>query len=103
MILLSAVLLCSAMGVRGEVVEFRRALVILVMRSIVITCGHNLETHNLPGLCMGFLGKFMSAFRTLQGALGMPVPGFVIPSLVVLSGSAMCVGRPFVFLSRSSM
>ncbi len=30
----------SAMGVGGNVVELGRALVIFVMRSVVITCGH---------------------------------------------------------------
>jgi hypothetical protein len=29
------------MGVGGEIVKFRCPLVILVMRSIVIACGHN--------------------------------------------------------------
>jgi hypothetical protein len=102
-ILLSALFLRAAMGMRGDIVEFRGPLVILIMRSIVITCGHKLKTHNLPGLCVGFLGKFISTLRVLQRALGMPIPGLVIAFLVVLGGSAMCVGRPLVFLSCSSV
>jgi hypothetical protein len=102
-ILLSAVLLGTSMRVGGDVVEFRRPLVILVMRSIVITCGHKLKTHNLPGFCMGFLGKFISTLRVLQRALGMPVPGLIIALFVVLGRCAMCVCRPFVVFGRSSV
>ncbi len=40
-VLLSVFLTRSAMGVGGEIVKFRCPLVILVMRSIVIACGHN--------------------------------------------------------------
>jgi hypothetical protein len=39
-ILLSMLLVSRAMGVRGNIVEFRRPLVIFVMRPVVITCGH---------------------------------------------------------------
>jgi len=102
-ILLSAVLLGTSMGVRGEVVEFRRPLVILVMRSIVITCRHKLKTPNLPGLCVGFFGKFISALGVLQCALGMPVPGLVIAFFVMLGRRAMRVCRPFMFLGSFSM
>lgn len=40
-ILLSAVVISTAMGMRSEVVEFCRPLMILVMGSVVITCGHS--------------------------------------------------------------
>ena len=39
-ILLPALLLRRAMGVRGDIVRLRRPLVIFVMRSVVITRGH---------------------------------------------------------------
>jgi hypothetical protein len=39
-ILLSALLVGAAMGVR-DVVELRSPLVIFVMRSVVVVCGHN--------------------------------------------------------------
>jgi hypothetical protein len=39
-ILLSALLFRGAMGVRGEIVKFRRPLMIFVMRSVVIARRH---------------------------------------------------------------
>lgn len=39
-ILFSALLIGTPMGVRGHIVEFRRPLVVFVMRSVVIACGH---------------------------------------------------------------
>jgi hypothetical protein len=42
MILFSAVLLGAAMGVRRQVMQFGRPLVILVVRSVVITRRHKL-------------------------------------------------------------
>jgi hypothetical protein len=41
MILLPALLVRAAMGVCGDIVKLRRPLMIFVMRSIVITRGHN--------------------------------------------------------------
>ena len=41
MILLSAVFVRGAMGMRGDIVKFRRPLMIFVMRYVVIACGHN--------------------------------------------------------------
>jgi hypothetical protein len=40
-ILLSAVLFSAAMRMSRDVVKFRGALVILIMRSVVVTCGHD--------------------------------------------------------------
>ncbi len=40
-ILLAAMLLGAAMGVRGDIMQFRRPLVIFVMRSVVIAGGHD--------------------------------------------------------------
>jgi hypothetical protein len=102
-ILFSALLVSGAMGVRGDVVKFRRPLVVFIMRSVVIASGHNLKTHDLPGFRMGFPGEFMGALRVLQGALSMPVSGRVIPFFVVLRSGAMGECRPFVFLCRSSV
>jgi hypothetical protein len=102
-ILLSMLLLGTAVGVRGDVMEFRRALVIFIMRPVVIACGHKLETHNLSGLGVGFLGQFISTLRVFQRALIMPVPGLVIPFFVMLGSRAMGVCRPFVFFGRSSV
>ena len=102
-ILFPMLLLGAAVGVRGDVMEFRRALMIFIMRPIVIACRHKLETHNLPGLGVGFLGQFISTLRVLQRALGMPVPGFVIPFFVTLGGRAVGVCRPIVFFGRSSV
>ncbi len=98
--LLSAMLLGAAMCVRGGVMQFRRALVILVMGAVVIACGHGLEGHNLPRLVMGFLGDFVSVLGVFQRPLGMPVSGRVIPFFVVLGSRAMGVRRPLVFLGR---
>lgn len=49
-ILLSALFGGLAMSMRGKVVKFRRALVILVMRSVVVPCGHRLKAPDLSGL-----------------------------------------------------
>ena len=102
-ILFSAVLLGTAVGVRGEVVEFGRTLMILIMRSVVITCGHGLKAHNLPGLGVGFPGEFISTLRVLERAFVMPVPGFVFSFLVMFGCGAMGVRRAFVFLGCSSV
>jgi len=40
-ILLPVLLRGSSMGVRGKVVKFGRLPVILIMRAVIITCGHN--------------------------------------------------------------
>jgi hypothetical protein len=40
-ILFPMLLVSRAVGVRGNIVEFRRPLVIFVMRPVVITCGHS--------------------------------------------------------------
>ena len=39
-VLLSALLVRGAMGVRGDIVKFRRTLMIFVMRSVVVTRRH---------------------------------------------------------------
>jgi hypothetical protein len=62
-----------------------------------------LETHHLSGRCVGFPGKFISTLRILRRALRMPVSALVIAFFIVLGGSAMSMGRPFMFLSRSSV
>jgi hypothetical protein len=40
-ILFPMLLVSRAVGVRGNIVEFSRPLVIFVMRPVVITCGHS--------------------------------------------------------------
>jgi len=40
-VLLSAVLFSTTMRMGSDVVKFRGALVIFIMRSVVIPCGHN--------------------------------------------------------------
>jgi hypothetical protein len=57
MIRLSALLFSTAMAVRGDVVEFRRSLVIFVMRSVVIACGPKLETHDRPDVVWASLAS----------------------------------------------
>jgi hypothetical protein len=52
---------------------------------------------------MGFAGQFISTLRVFERALGMPVPGFVIPFFIVLGGRTMGVSRTLVFLSRPSV
>jgi hypothetical protein len=103
MILLSAVLLGAAVGVGRDVVKFRRPLMVLVMRAVVVSGGHKLNAHNLPGFGMGFLGQFIRVLGVFQGALGMPASALVIPFFVVLGCRAMRVRRPFVFLRCSSV
>ena len=55
----------AAMGVGGALVQLGSSLVILEMRSVVVTSGH-LKAHDLPGLVVGFYGKLVSAIRVLQ-------------------------------------
>jgi hypothetical protein len=52
---------------------------------------------------VGFLGKFISTLGILRRALKMAVSGLDIPFFIVLGGGAMSMGRPFMFLSRSSV
>jgi hypothetical protein len=93
----------GAVGVRGEVVQLGGPLMIFVMRSIVISRGHRLEAHNLPGFGVGFLGKLIGAIRIFKGALRMPVTGLVIALFVVFGGGPMGVRRKFVLFRGSPM
>src|ERR1700722_6480982 len=88
-ILLPAVIVGRPMSMGGQVVQFRRPLMVLVMRSVVIACGHRLKAHDLAGFGMSFLGEFISALRVLLRPFGMPVPALVIAFLVVLRGRAV--------------
>jgi hypothetical protein len=45
------------MGVRGGIVKFRRPLVILVMRSVVITCRHNYRVTICPDFAWASLAS----------------------------------------------
>jgi hypothetical protein len=56
-ILLPMLFIRGSMGVRGKVVEFGRALVIFVMRSVVIACGPKLETHDRPDVVWASLAS----------------------------------------------
>lgn len=93
----------GSMGVRRHVVEFRRALVIFVMRSVVITCGHKLKRHDLAGLCVSVLGKLVSTIRVLKRTFGMPVFRRVIPLFIVLCGGTVELCRQFVCLCGFSV
>jgi hypothetical protein len=92
-ILLPMLFTGGSMGVRGKVVQFGRALVIFVMRSVVITCGHKLKTPDLPGLRVGFLRKLVCTFGVLERTLGMPVSGGVVPFFVMLRGGTVVLRR----------
>ena len=67
-VILLSMLLGDPMGMRRGVVQFGGALVILVMRSVVIAGGHDLEAHDLPGLGVGFLGKLVGTLGILQSS-----------------------------------
>jgi len=54
-----ALLFPGAVGVGGKIVQFRGPLVIFVMGSVVVSGGHDLEGHDLPGLRVGFFGKLV--------------------------------------------
>ena len=99
-VILLSVLLGSAMGMRGAVLQFICSLVILVVRSAVITGGHNLNRHYLPRFGVGFLCKFVSLIRVLQRSFRMPGRGCVIPFFVMFRRSTVLVGRKFMLLSR---
>ena len=70
--ILFPVLLGDPMSVRGDVMQFGGSLVVFVVRSVVIASGHNLKTHDLPQLGVGFLCQFVRLIRKLQGSFGMP-------------------------------
>ena len=56
MFLFSMLLLGDAVCVGRFIVQFGRALMILVVRSVVVACRHKLKTHDLPGFVVGILG-----------------------------------------------
>lgn len=41
LVILLSVLPGDPMGVRGEIMQFGGSLVILIVRAVVVTCGHN--------------------------------------------------------------
>jgi hypothetical protein len=97
-VFLFPLLLGYPMGVGGFVVQFGSSLMVLVMGSVVITGGHNLKTHYLPRLCVGFLGQLVSAIRVLQCSFRMPISSFVIALFIMFGGGPMGVRREFVLL-----
>ena len=44
LVILFSVLLGYTMGMRSQIVQFGGSLVILIVRSVVVTCGHILNT-----------------------------------------------------------
>jgi hypothetical protein len=100
-VFLFPLLLAGAVGMGGEVVQLGGSLMIFVMRSVVISCGHNLKSHDLPGFGMGFLRKFIGAIRIFKGSFRMPVSRLVIALLIVFGSGPMGVSRKLV-LFRSS-
>jgi hypothetical protein len=99
-ILLAFMLRGAAMDVGRLVVQFGRALVIFVMRSVVISCRHRLKGHDLPGLSLGFLGKLMRVVRVLQRPFRMPVSSRIVSFFIVFRRRAMGVRRQFVLFGR---
>src|ERR1700722_15503542 len=95
-VLLLSVLLGSAMGMSGDVVQFGGSLVVLVMRSVVISSGHNLESPYLPRLGVRFLGQFVSVIRVLKCSFGMPPSRLIIPFFVMFGGSTVGARRQLV-------
>jgi hypothetical protein len=87
----------TVMGVCGNIMQLRRPLVVSIVR------GHNLKRPDLPGLRVGFFGKFIGAIRVLQRAFGMPVFRRVIALFIVLGSGSMGLRRPFVGFSGFSM
>jgi len=102
-VILAPVLFRDTMRVSGTVVQFGSALVVLVRRSVVLTCRHKLKSHDLPGLRVGFLGQLVRLIGVLQSALGMPVSRGVVPFFIVLRGGAVGFRREFVHFRRLSM
>jgi hypothetical protein len=88
---------CAAMSVGGDIVQFGGPLMVLVMGSVVVTCGH-LEALYLPGFIAGFLREGVSVTRVLQRPLRMPNCGCEIPFFVMFRGSTVGPGRKFVLL-----
>jgi hypothetical protein len=89
----------NTMGVRGVIVQFGGALVILVVRATVIAGGHS-ERPNPPRLIVGFLRKFVGVIRVFQSSFRMPRPRFVISFFVMFSSRTVRARREFVLLCR---
>jgi hypothetical protein len=98
-VLLLIVLCGNTMGVRGVIVQFGGALVILVVRATVIAGRHS-QLPNPPRLIVGFLSKFVGVIRVFQSSLGMPLPRFVVSFFVMFSSRAVRPRREFVLLRR---
>jgi hypothetical protein len=82
----------AAMGLGGFVVQLGSFLVILVMRSVVITSRH-LEAPYLPRLRLGFLGKLVSVIGVLQSSFRMPVCRRAIAFFVMFGRRTMGLRR----------
>ena len=94
------VLLRNAMGIRGLVVQFGSAVMVLVAKFIVITGRHGLKSPYLPRFGVGFLCQFVSMTGVLQSPLQMPVSQFVFPFFIMFGGRPMSVRSKFVLIGR---
>jgi hypothetical protein len=69
MLLLPVFLLGRPVRLRGGVAQFGAVLMVLVMRSVVVTSGHKLETHNLFGFLAGFHPPSHARRRPILGQI----------------------------------
>ena len=103
-VILLPILLGDTMGVRGGIVQFGGPLMVLVMRSVVVTSRHNLhspplfETYDPARFVVGFLGELVRLIGVLQRPFRMPAAPFVISFFIVFGSSTMGVSRKFVLL-----
>ena len=84
----------------GEVVQLCGALMVFVMGAVVISSGHikstRLQSYDLPGFRVGFLGQDEGPIGVFKGALGMPVTSLVVTPFVVFGSGPMGVSGKFM-------
>lgn len=90
----------GVVGMPSDVVQLGRPLMILVMRSVVISSRHISDTHDLPALVPGFLCQFIRLIGIFKRPLRVPYRARVIAFFVVLRGGPMGTRRQFVQFSR---
>jgi len=72
LMILFSLKLSHTMGMRGFIVQFGGALVVIVERYVVIARRH-LECHHLARLTAGLLCQFVGLIRIFHRAIGVPV------------------------------
>jgi hypothetical protein len=92
----------DAVSVRGFVVQLGGSLMILVVRSVVVSGGHS-EFSYLTGLIMRLFSQRVSMIGILQRSFVMPVAGWIVAFFVVFRSSAMGLRRQFMLFGGFSM